>query len=178
MTADCGSASQPAARPAQAGGSTSAQPPGSHFPRRFRAGRQADPAILAVIRGWSRTLRSGDVRGAARYFAVPSLMINGRAPDGEPYVTAIRSFDQAVTANASLPCGAELISAVQYGRYVNALFRLTERPGVGGGCGPGAGGTARTNFLIRRGRILEWIRAPARPGQNGGPGPSQSRPQV
>ncbi|HUZ28606.1 MAG TPA: hypothetical protein VMU90_05150, partial [Solirubrobacteraceae bacterium] len=106
MTADCGSASQPAARPAQAGGSTSAQPPGSHFPRRFRAGRQADPAILAVIRGWSRTLRSGDVRGAARYFAVPSLMINGRAPDGEPYVTAIRSFDQAVTANASLPCGA------------------------------------------------------------------------
>ncbi len=105
-------------------------------------------------------------------------MINGRGPDGEPYVTAIRSYDQAVTANAALPCGAELISAKQYGRYVNALFRLTDRPGVGGGCGSGVGGTARTNFLIKRGRILEWIRAPARPGENGGPGPSQSGPRV
>lgn len=133
---------------------------------------------MAVIRGWSDTLRRGDVHGAARYFAVPSLLINGRSPDGEPYVRAIRSFAQAVAANASLPCGSRLISATQYGRYVNALFRLTERPGTGGGCGRGIGATARTNFLIRGGRIVEWIRAPSQPGDNGGPGASGPPAQV
>jgi hypothetical protein len=105
-------------------------------------------------------------------------MINGRAPDGEPYVTAIRNYDQAITANASLPCGAELISAVQYGQYVNALFRLTDRPGVGGGCGSGVGAAARTNFLIKRGRIVEWIRGPSRPGENGGSGAGGVGPRV
>ncbi len=157
--------------PTPAGASAAgAQPPAPH-------GRASDPkpatvdaSELAVIRGWSSTLRRGDVRGAARYFAVPSLLINGPGQDGEPYVTAIRSFAQAVSANASLPCGAELISVHKRGRYVNALFRLTDRPGAGGGCGTGAGATARTNFLIKHGRIVEWIRAPSQPGDNGGPG--------
>jgi hypothetical protein len=126
-----------------------------------------DGPTMSVIRGWSSTLRKGDVEGAARYFAVPSLLINGPGQDGEPYVTAIRSFSQAVSANASLPCGAELISAQQRGRYVDALFRLTDRPGAGGGCGRGVGGTARTNFLIKHGRIVEWIRAPSEPGDPG-----------
>src|ERR1019366_8619235 len=68
-------------------------------------------------------------------------------------------------ANETLPCGAKLISASRLGRYVNALFRLTDRPGPGGGgCGSGAGQTARTDFLIADGRILEWIRAPDQPG--------------
>jgi len=124
---------------------------------------------VAVIRGWSDTLRHGDVPAAARYFAVPSLLINGGGQNNEPMVTAIRSFRQAVAANASLPCGAQLISTNQRGRYVNALFRLTNRSGAGGGgCGAGAGQTARTNFLIKRGRIVEWIRAPSEPGDNGG----------
>lgn len=113
------------------------------------------------------------MRGAARYFAVPSLLINGTTQGNEPYVTAIRSYSQAVAANASLPCGAELISVEQHGRYVNALFRLTDRPGAGGGCGTGVGATARTNFLIKHGLIVEWIRAPSQPGDNGGSGPSE-----
>jgi hypothetical protein len=126
-------------------------------------------AAVAVIRAWSDALRRGDVRGAARYFAVPSVMINGTDSAGSALVIAIDTRTEARAANASLPCGAKLISADQRGRYVNALFRLTSRPGPGGSaCGTGAGQTARTNFLIVGGLIVEWIRAPDDPGDNGG----------
>jgi uncharacterized spore protein YtfJ len=133
---------------------------------------RADPAAVAVIRGWSDTLRRGDVPGAARYFALPSLMINGPDAGGQVVAVNIRTRAEAEAANESLPCGARLISAAQQGRYVNALFALTNRSGPGGGCGTGAGQTARTNFVIRRGRIVDWIRAPSLPGDN------PSAPQV
>ena len=69
-----------------------------------------------------------------------------------------------------MPCGATFLSADMRGRYVNALFELTGRPGAGGSdCGTGAGETARTNFVIAGGRILQWIRAPDDPGDNSGP---------
>jgi len=168
-----GCGSQAALRPAAPRGPRSGQATAPAPLRRpaFGARGPADPAALAVIRGWSDSLRQGNLRAAARYFALPSLLINGPfTPDGEPKVTAIRTFAQAVSANASLPCGAMLISAQRRGRYVNALFRLTDRAGQGGGCGTGVGGTARTNFLIRGGRIQEWIRAPDEPGDNGGLG--------
>ncbi len=56
------------------------------------------------------------------------------------------------------------------GRYVNAPFRLTNRPAPGGvgGCSSGTGATARTNFLIPDGLIVEWVRAPDEPGDNSG----------
>ncbi|MBV8218365.1 MAG: hypothetical protein JO325_07865, partial [Solirubrobacterales bacterium] len=88
------------------------------------------PAAVAVIRAWSDALRRGDVGGAARYFAIPSVMINGTDAGGSALVIPIGTVDEAVQANASLPCGALLVSADQRGRYVNALFRLTGRPGV------------------------------------------------
>ena len=74
-------------------------------------------------------------------------------------------------ANAALPCGAQFLSAKLEGRYVNALFRLTNRAGQGGagGCGSGVGETARTNFVIRDGQIIAWLRAPDEPGDNGTP---------
>jgi hypothetical protein len=125
---------------------------------------------VSVIRAWSDALRRGDVRGAARYFALPSVMINGTDSAGQALVITIGSSAQAVEANASLPCGARLISADQRGRFVNALFRLTGRSGPGGtDCGSGVGTTARTNFVIARGRIVEWLRAPSEPGDNGAP---------
>ena len=142
-------------------------------------GVPADPADVAVIRAWSNALRRGDVRGAARYFALPSVMINGPDSEGNAIVITIRTRAQAEAADASLPCGARFISADQRGRYVNARFRLTDRPGPGEGCGGGTGETARTNFIIRGGRIAEWIRAPNDLGDNRGPpatGP-QSTPQ-
>jgi hypothetical protein len=126
-------------------------------------------ADVRVIRGWSDALRRGDLDAAARYFALPSVMIDGTDANGNALVIQINSRAGAQAANASLPCGARLISADQRGRYVNALFRLTGRPGLGGSdCGTGAGETARTNFVIAHGLIVEWIRAPDDPGDNGG----------
>ena len=137
------------------------------------------PAAVSVIRAWSDALRRGDVGGAARYFAIPSVMINGTDAGGSALVIPIGTADEAVQANASLPCGAQLLSADQRGRYVNALFRLTGRPGLGGStCGTGAGQTARTNFVIADGRIVEWIRAPDDPGDNGTPPAGPSVPVV
>jgi hypothetical protein len=125
-----------------------------------------------VIRAWSDALRHGDVRGAARYFALPSLMVNGDVGAGTALVITIATRAEAEAANASLPCGARLVSADRRGRYINALFRLTGRPGPGGSdCGSGVGETARTNFVIAHGRIVEWLRAPDDPGDNVTPSP-------
>jgi hypothetical protein len=121
-------------------------------------GQPASAADLRVIRGWADTLRRGDVRGAASYFARPSEMINGPAANGTVSVVQIHSLVDAEAANAALPCGARLEAADQRGAYVNALFALTSRPGLGGGC-QGTTGTGRVNFVIRAGRIVRWIRA-------------------
>ncbi len=142
-------------------------------------GIQPSAVAVAVIRDWAAALRQGDVRRAARYFAVPSLMVNGTDASGSAVVITIANLADAEAANASLPCGAELVSADQRGRYVNALFRLTGRSGLGGStCGTGVGQTARTNFVIVGGRIVEWIRAPDDPGDNRTPSvPAQPQPE-
>jgi hypothetical protein len=143
--------------------------PGATIPSPGPTGITPSAADVAVIRAWSDALRRGNVQAAARYFALPSVMINGTDANGTALVITIGSRSQAQVANASLPCGAQFISADQRGRYVNALFRLTGRPGLGGSdCGSGAGQTARTNFVIAHGLIVEWIRAPDDPGDNRG----------
>jgi hypothetical protein len=107
-------------------------------------------------------------------FRFPSELINGIG-NGLAAVIVIHSLAEAEGANETLPCGAKFISADQRGPYVNALFRLTGRPGPGGSnCGSGAGRTARTNFLIENGRIVQWIRAPDEPGDNASPPSSLS----
>ena len=133
----------------------------------------AAPAV-SVIRGWSDALRAGHVAAAARYFRIPSVFFVG---DGAPVV--LHSEGEVETANAALPCGAKYLSAHIQGSFVNALFRLTNRPGPGGqlGCGSGVGQTARVNFLIRGGRIVQWLRAPDEPGENGSPRVAPSPPQ-
>ncbi len=137
-------------------------------------GRPADPAAVKVIEDWSSALRRGDVAAAARFFALPSMLINGVDGNGHALVLSIHTSAQALAANATLPCGAKFISADRRGRYVNALFRLTGRSGPGGStCGGGPAQTARTNFLIAHGRIVKWIRAPDDLGDNGG----QTTPQ-
>jgi hypothetical protein len=163
-----------------AGSSGSAAPNVQAIPAPTPTGVPADPAVVRVIRAWSNALRRGDVRGAARYFALPSEFINGSDANGNVAVLTIRTRAEAAAVNATLPCGAVFISADQRGHYVNALFRLTDRPGPGGGCGSGTGQVARTNFLIAGGRIVEWIRAPEDPGDNQGgntpPAPAPSSP--
>ena len=132
-------------------------------------------AVVSVIRGWADALRHGHVAAAARFFHVPSIFFTGNGPAIE-----LASAGEVREANASLPCGAKLIAVARRGRYVNALFRLTNRAGPGGqdGCGPGIGETARTDFLIRHGLIIEWLRAPDEPGDNGSPPPGASPGQT
>ena len=134
-----------------------------------RRPRGADAHTVAVIRRWADALRRGDVRGAARVFQIPSVFAPG--PDQE---VTIHSLAQAEAANAGLPCGAKLISVTKLGGpLVQSLFRLTGRPGRGGStCNPGAGETARTNFVIQAGHIRVWLRAPDQPGDNSQPPPS------
>jgi hypothetical protein len=106
---------------------------------------------VAIIRGWSRALRHGDARRAARYFGLPAIVSNG----SPTYRLTRRS--QVVLWNRTLACGARYLRAVDTGAYVVATFELTERPGRGK-CGPGVGAEASTAFLIRRGKIIQWRR--------------------
>jgi hypothetical protein len=138
-------------------------------------------SAVAVIRAWSDALRHGNLVAAARYFATPSLLVNGVDSAGHPLALEIRTLREAEFANASLPCGAMLVSTSRRGRYVNALFRLTARTGPGGSsCAGGVGTTARTDFVIANGRIVQWIRAPDDPGDNGSPrtAPTPPAPSV
>ena len=88
-------------------------------------------------------------------------MENGTPPRLLRSRAAVRAF------NESLPCGARLLSTRRRDRYTIATFRLTER--VGGDCGAGVGGTAATAFRLRGGKIVEWLRVPARGGPAGPP---------
>jgi hypothetical protein len=114
----------------------------------------ADPGDVRVIDAWVTALRHGDVDAAARYFAIPSVAENGAL------LLQIESLDDARRFNKSLPCGARLVRAETQGQFTTATFRLTERPGPGT-CGPGTGGAAKTSFVIRDGKIVEWRRLDA-----------------
>jgi hypothetical protein len=111
----------------------------------------ADPADVAVIQNWTAALDQGDIKGAAGYFALPSVTENG------PQLLQITDRAEARLFNASLPCGARLIQATDEGDFTVATFRLTERPGPGT-CGTGVGHTAQTQFVIKDGLIKEWRR--------------------
>ncbi len=110
----------------------------------------ADPADVRVIDEWARALASGDVEGAAGFFAIPSVAENG-------ILIEIEDINDALRFNASLPCGAELIGAESQGEFTTATFRLIERPGAGR-CGDGTGETAETTFVIEGSKIVEWRR--------------------
>ena len=113
-----------------------------------------------VIRAWADTLRRGDVRGASEFFSLPSIISNGTPPIELRTRAEVRAF------NSSLPCGAQLLRTYSSGRYTTAVFRLTERPGPGR-CGPGTGQTARTTFVVRGGKIVQWRRVSDSPQPSG-----------
>jgi len=116
--------------------------------------REVDRAQVRVVRAWADTLRHGDVRGAARYFALPSTVSNGTAPIRLETRSEVRFF------NRTLPCGARLIATEPAANgFFIATFRLTERPGKGK-CGGGTGATARTAMRVRRQLITDWVRVP------------------
>ena len=105
-----------------------------------------------AIRGWSDALRRGDVERAVSYWQIPSLASNGGPPIRLLTRRAIRFF------NETLPCGARLVAVRREANYVHATFVLAERPGPGR-CGSGAGERAHTLFLVRDGKIVQWLRS-------------------
>jgi hypothetical protein len=113
-----------------------------------------------VIRGWAKALLSGKVSAAARYFALPSIFANGITSGGLG-TYEIRTERQARAVNESLSCGARITSITPHGKYFTAEFRLVNRSGAGADCGSGTGAAAATDFVIKNGRIIDWIRAPA-----------------
>jgi hypothetical protein len=127
---------------------------GSETPRRGKPTREE----VSVIRGWADALRSGNVKRAARFFAVPTIVLDGTNPQRTlPTMKAVRNF------NRGLPCGARLVKTARgRGSYVVATFRLTERPGPGR-CDGGVGQLADTAFLIENRHIVQWLRQPDPP---------------
>jgi hypothetical protein len=114
-------------------------------------------AEVGVIRAWANALRAGRVNQAARFFAVPTTVLDGTNPQRTlPDLDAIRAF------NRGLPCGAKLVGTTRgEGSYVVATFRLTERRGPRPGpCGAGVGHLADTAFLIKKRHIVSWLRQP------------------
>jgi hypothetical protein len=134
-----------------------------------RATGPAKRSSTRVIRRWLAALDRGDIRSAAHYFALPSKFQNTGTP-----VLHIDSEDERIAVNLSLTCGARAERAGGAGAYTIVLFRLVERPGPGGGCGAGTGGTARGAILVARGLIQEWYRLPDDPSaaQDAPAGPS------
>jgi hypothetical protein len=118
------------------------------------------PTAAAIIRGWADALRAGRVQRAGSYFALPVIVSNGTPPVSVETRAQLRAFHQA------LPCGARLLSTVPHHGYVIAEFRLVDRSGAGAisPC-PGKGRTAATAFRIAKGKIREWRRVPAFPGE-------------
>jgi hypothetical protein len=119
----------------------------------------AETSAVQVIRGWTNSLRAGDITRAAGYFALPSTMENGGFLE-------IRTRAQAYAANEGLSCGSKLLSAAKHGKYIVAVFKLTNRRGPDAGCGSGAGATASVYFVIKHDRIVDWLRAPDLPPTN------------
>jgi hypothetical protein len=114
----------------------------------------------AVIRGWADALRTGDVERASSYWRPPAIAANGSRPFRLVTMRAVRQFNEGLT------CGARFESAERDKNYVVATFRLTNRRDRPGACAQGVGQLARTLFLLREGKIVQWIRA-ADPPQDG-----------
>lgn len=132
-----------------------------------RATGPAKTESVRVIRRWLRALDRGDVRRAARYFALPSKFQNTGTP-----VLHIDSEEERIAVNLSLTCGALAEKTGGAGPYTIVLFRLVERGGPGGGCGSGVGATARGAILVSGGLIREWYRLPDEPAPPAAPGAS------
>ena len=127
-------------------------PGGSSSRERPRTG-PVTKAERAVVRGWADAMRRGDVARAAGYWRVPAIAANGGQPFRLVTRRAVRQFNEGLT------CGARLESVERDKAYVLATFRLTNRRDRPGACAQGVGNRARTLFLLRGGRIVQWIRA-------------------
>ena len=121
----------------------------------LKATGAADPQQAAVVRAWSKALRSGDVAGASALWAVPSKVQNGTP------VLTLSSRAEVLLFNGSLPCGSFVRSTGAAQDFTITTFRLTDRKG--GDCDAAAGASARSAIRVREGKIVEWYRLPDDP---------------
>jgi hypothetical protein len=115
-----------------------------------------------VIRDWADAVRRGHVAAATRLFALPVTVANGPT-------FVLRTRREVREFNRTLPCGARLTrwQRAPHG-LVLATFTLTNR--AGSRCDAPRGTPAAVAFLIRHGKIAQWLRAPV-PGQAAGQSP-------
>ena len=141
--------------------------PGEASPEPRRTG-PVTKAEEAVVRGWTDALRRGDVERAVGYWRAPAIAANGSQPFRLVTRRAVRQFNEGLT------CGARLESVERDKAYVLATFRLTNRRDRPGACSQGVGQRARVLFLLRGGKITQWIRASDPPDEGELPGDSSS----
>lgn len=147
-----GARATPTTTPKAADGEAELSPGGSSSRERPPTGK-VTKAERAVVRGWADALRHGDVARASSYWRVPAIAANGSQPFRLVTRRAVRNFNEGLT------CGARLESVERDKTYVLATFRLTDRRDRPGACAQGVGNRARTLFLLRDGKIVQWIRA-------------------
>jgi hypothetical protein len=130
----------------------------------------AATAARHIINDWLKALRSGNVKRAAHYFALPSKFQNATP------VLTVHNEQERIAVNTSLSCGAVATEMGGAGVYTIVTFRLTERKG--GNCGTGVGGKARGAIRVERRHIKEWYRLPDEPGGAQQAPPAPSGPSV
>ena len=116
-------------------------------------GKGAQSEEERVVRGWIKALDGLDYDRAADYFDRGAIVQQTAA-------IRLRTREQAIAFNRSLPCKAEVSEVRDEGPTVLATFRL--RDGPGGRCEPPGGvASARVRCRIRDGRFVEWRQLPA-----------------
>jgi limonene-1,2-epoxide hydrolase len=109
-----------------------------------------DPAAVRVIEAWSRDVRRGDFRAAARRFALPA-----RFQNGTPVLTLRHRID-VLAVLSGLSCGAVPTRFGGAGGYTLVRFRLTTR--IGGDCRGAEGHTTGGAIRVVGGHIRAWYR--------------------
>jgi hypothetical protein len=117
-----------------------------------------------VIAQWAAAVRHGEAGKAASFFDLPAIVY-------QPGHTALQVNTPQIAAafNASLPCGAKLLTTNPDGRYVVATFVLIKRDQA---C-PGEGSLARVGFVFgdqrHPRRFTEWWQVADKPDSKVGP---------
>jgi hypothetical protein len=105
-----------------------------------------------IVGRWSQAINASDDESAADLFADDATVIQA----GQSVTLA--NHEDALSFNASLPCGGKIVEQSLDGDEVTATFTLTRRPGHT--C-DGLGQTAVAVFKITDGRIVVWHQLPA-----------------
>jgi limonene-1,2-epoxide hydrolase len=105
------------------------------------------PSTESVVRAWSQALNTDDNERAADLFARNAEIVQGDT------VTTLRTHQDAVRWNSSLPCSGRIVSITAKGQTASATFLLGDRQHSR--CdGPGEHATAI--FRVVKGKIVLW----------------------